>query len=81
MNVTLVSIDTLGKWRNSLKNCNLPKLTKEGMEYLNSPITIKDLKSVDRTLPYKENLRSRWPHWCFLLNIQGTDHSNTIQTL
>lgn len=44
------------------KNFNLPKLTKEGMENLNSPKTIKELKSVDRHLPHRENLRPRWPH-------------------
>lgn len=63
------------------KNYTLPKLTKEGMEKLNSPITVKELKFVDRNLPYKKNLRSRWPHWCFLLNIQGIDNSNTTQIL
>ena len=45
-----------------LESYNLPKLNQEEIEYLNRPITIKEIKTVMRNLPEKKKPRTRWLH-------------------
>lgn len=42
------------KWTSSLKNATIAKLTKEEIENLNSPISIKEIEFVIKILPIKK---------------------------
>ena len=43
-----------------LEICTLPKLKQEEMENLNRPITTKEIESVFKNLPKKQDFRARW---------------------
>ena len=43
------------KWTNSNKHKNMPKLNNKEIENLNIPVTSKEIKSVIKYLPTKEN--------------------------
>lgn len=43
-----------------LENYNLPKLTKEEKEIMNSPLTTKRIEAVVKTLPTKQTKHKKW---------------------
>lgn len=54
---------------------------KKKIYNLTRPIIIKEMESILKTLPIKKTSRPRWPHWKILLNFQGKNNCNLIQTL
>ena len=43
-----------------LERFQLPRFTKEEIDPLNKPISIKEIKSLINNLPKKENISPRW---------------------
>ena len=48
-------MDNLEEMDKFLEKYNFPKLNQEEIEYLNRPITIKEIKTVMRNLPEKKS--------------------------
>ena len=67
------------KWTSSLNDTT--KSHTEEIDNLNRCVPIKKIESIINNFPKKESTRPRWFHWRILPNIQGTNDTNSLQSL
>ena len=62
-------MDNLEEMDRFLEKFNLPRLNQEEIEIMDNPIKNTEIKAVIKTLPKKQQTRTRWLHRRFLSNI------------
>ena len=74
----MVNMEEMDKF---LETYKLPKLKQEEIEYLNRPITSKEIELVIKSLPKTKNPAARWLSRGILPNIKGRVNTYSLEVV